>query len=172
MRLNDDGKTVAAMDVLVPRVGELIGGSQREERLDYLDNRLDELKLSKESLGWYRDLRSYGTGSFDHVACIRKGYFSSHVAIECQVRRIRHEEEIDVHDHKVLTREIVPTLKPLEETIRENVFCLGTQKDHGTRRGRQSTSFSSAFDQPSSSHLNDDDDGNGIGTLRTSTPSP
>nr|GEW00981.1 asparagine--tRNA ligase, chloroplastic/mitochondrial [Tanacetum cinerariifolium] len=60
-RLNDDDKTVAAMDVLVPRVGELIGGSQREERLDYLENRLDELKLSKESLGWYRDIRSYGT---------------------------------------------------------------------------------------------------------------
>ncbi|PWA54827.1 class II aminoacyl-tRNA and biotin synthetases superfamily protein [Artemisia annua] len=62
MRLNDDGKTVAAMDMLVPRVGELIGGSQREERLVYLDNRLDELKLSKESLWWYRDLRRYGTG--------------------------------------------------------------------------------------------------------------
>ncbi|PWA38122.1 class II aminoacyl-tRNA and biotin synthetases superfamily protein [Artemisia annua] len=61
MRLNDDGKTVAAMDMLVPRVGELIGGSQREERLDYLENRIDELKLSKESLWWYLDLRRYGT---------------------------------------------------------------------------------------------------------------
>ncbi|GJV65083.1 asparagine--tRNA ligase, chloroplastic/mitochondrial [Tanacetum coccineum] len=61
MRLNGDGKTVAAMDMLVPRVGELIGGSQREERLDYLDNRLDELKHSKDSLWWYRDLRRYGT---------------------------------------------------------------------------------------------------------------
>ncbi|GKE18231.1 hypothetical protein Tco_1425808 [Tanacetum coccineum] len=44
---------------------------------------------------------------------------------EGQVRRIRHEEEIDVHDHQILTREIVPTLKPLEEIIRENIFCLG-----------------------------------------------
>ncbi|GJS50729.1 asparagine--tRNA ligase, chloroplastic/mitochondrial [Tanacetum coccineum] len=61
MRLNDDGKTVAAMDMLVPRVGELIGGSQREERLDFLENRIDELKLSKESLWWYLDLRRYGT---------------------------------------------------------------------------------------------------------------
>ncbi|GJU00017.1 hypothetical protein Tco_1110355 [Tanacetum coccineum] len=177
---------------------------------------------------------------------------------KCQVRHIRHEQEIDVHDHQILTREIVPTLKPLEEIIRENVFCLGsnwdhvpaclcymiycvansekfnlayymakrmewvtkqsrlilpygmlltrlfkfvmsespellnesyvlydrvmnpltaqqerkTRKDRGTRRGRHSTSSSSAFDQPSSSHLNDDDDGNDEGTSRASTPSP
>ncbi|GJS68426.1 retrovirus-related pol polyprotein from transposon TNT 1-94 [Tanacetum coccineum] len=96
---------------------------------------------------------------------------------EGQVTRIRHEQEIDVHDHQILTREIVPTLKPLEEIIRENVFCLGgnrdhTKKDHGTGRGRHFTSSSSAFDQPSSSHLNDDDDGNDEGTSRVSTPSP
>lgn len=60
MRQNDDGRTVAAMDVLVPGVGEIIGGSQREERLDRLDVRLAELGLS-ESLWWYRDLRRYGT---------------------------------------------------------------------------------------------------------------
>ncbi|GKC03460.1 hypothetical protein Tco_0995070, partial [Tanacetum coccineum] len=103
---------------------------------------------------------------------------------EGQVCRIRHEEEIDVHEYQILTREIVPTLKPLEEIVWENVFCLGsyflydrvmnpftaqqerkTRKDHGTRIGRHSTSSSSAFDQPSSSHLNDDDDdGNGEGT--------
>ncbi|GJZ42147.1 hypothetical protein Tco_0589033 [Tanacetum coccineum] len=148
------------------------------------------------------------------------------------VTRIRHEEEIDVQDHQILTREIVSTLKPLEEIIRENIFCLGGNRDHvpaclcymlyyvaksekfnlayymekrmdpelfnesyvlydhvmnhltaqqaqktrkdcGTRRGRHSTSSSSAFDQPSSSHLNDDDDdGNDKGTSRTSTPSP
>ncbi|GJW99539.1 hypothetical protein Tco_0183453 [Tanacetum coccineum] len=175
---------------------------------------------------------------------------------EGQVTRIRHEEEIDVHDYQILTREIVPTLKHLEEIIRENVFCLGgnrdhvpaclcyilycvvhskklnlayfmakrmewvtkqkrlilpygmlltrlfkfvmnenhdlynesyvlydrvmnpltaqqerkTRKDHSMRRGRHSTSSSFAFDQPSSSHLNDDD-GNGEGTSRASTPS-
>jgi len=61
MRLNDDEKTVAAMDVLAPGIGEIIGGSQREERLDVLDSRLDELGLSKEQYGWYRDLRRYGT---------------------------------------------------------------------------------------------------------------
>ncbi|GKE31185.1 hypothetical protein Tco_1450507, partial [Tanacetum coccineum] len=177
---------------------------------------------------------------------------------EGQVRRIRHEEEIDVLECQVLTREIEPTLKPLEEIIRENVFCLGGNQDHvpaclcymlycivhsekfnlayfmakrmewvtkqkwlilpygmlltrlfkviinenrelynesyvlydrvmnplaaqqerkprkdrGTRRGRHSTSSSFAFEQPSSSYLNDDDDGSGEGTSRESTPSP
>ncbi|GKA28737.1 hypothetical protein Tco_0714982, partial [Tanacetum coccineum] len=178
---------------------------------------------------------------------------------EGQVSRIRHKEEIDVHEYHILTREILTTFKPLEEIIRENVFCLGGNRDHvpaclcymlycvvhsekfnlayfmakqiewvtkqkrlilpygmlltrlfkfvmnenrelynksyvlydrvmnpliaqqerktrkdlGTRRGRHSTSSSFAFDQPSSSHLNDDvDDGNDEGTLRASTPSP
>jgi asparaginyl-tRNA synthetase len=61
MRVNDDGKTVAAMDVLAPGIGEIIGGSQREERLDVLDARMDELKIDKSHYGWYRDLRRYGT---------------------------------------------------------------------------------------------------------------
>ncbi|GJS63276.1 hypothetical protein Tco_0677840 [Tanacetum coccineum] len=111
---------------------------------------------------------------------------------EGQVCRIRHEEEIDVHDYQILTYEIIPTLKPLEEIIQENVFCLGSyvlydcvmdplaaqlerkpRRDHGTRRVRHSTYSSSAFDQPSSSHLNDDDDDeNDEGTSRASTPSP
>nr|GEX21630.1 hypothetical protein [Tanacetum cinerariifolium] len=141
---------------------------------------------------------------------------------EGQVRHICHEEEIDFLEYQVLTREIKPNLKPLEEIIQENVFCLGGNRDHvlaclcymhyyvahfeefnlayymakqmewvtrlkrlilpyernprkdrGTRRGCHSTSSSSAFDQPSSSHLNDDDDdGNGEGTKRASTPSP
>ncbi|WP_269517953.1 asparagine--tRNA ligase [Alteromonas sp. BMJM2] len=61
MRINDDGKTVAAMDVLAPGIGEIIGGSQREERLDVFDARLEEMELSKEDYAWYRDLRRYGT---------------------------------------------------------------------------------------------------------------
>ncbi len=60
MRLNDDNKTVAAADMLVPGVGELIGGSQREERLDVLEARLAELGLNKEDYWWYLDLRRYG----------------------------------------------------------------------------------------------------------------
>jgi asparaginyl-tRNA synthetase len=61
MRQNDDGKTVAAMDVLVAKIGEIIGGSQREERLDVLDQRITELDLNIEDYWWYRDLRRYGT---------------------------------------------------------------------------------------------------------------
>ncbi len=61
MRLNDDGKTVAAMDVLAPGIGEIIGGSQREERLDYLDKRMAQFKLDPEHYQWYRDFRRYGT---------------------------------------------------------------------------------------------------------------
>jgi asparaginyl-tRNA synthetase len=61
MRLNDDGKTVAAMDVLAPGIGEIIGGSQREERLDVLDRRIIESGLDPQAYGWYRDLRRYGT---------------------------------------------------------------------------------------------------------------
>ncbi len=61
MRVNDDDKTVAAMDVLAPGIGEIIGGSQREERLDVLDRRLAERGIDREPYGWYRDLRRYGT---------------------------------------------------------------------------------------------------------------
>lgn len=91
MRQNDDGKTVASMDILFPKVyfisisqvrnstvrilfsilsfnyffgqiGELVGGGQREERLEYLENKMDELMINKESYWWYLDLRRYGTG--------------------------------------------------------------------------------------------------------------
>ncbi len=61
MRLNDDGKTVGAMDVLVPRIGELIGGSAREERLDVLEGRIQELGLPVEEYWWYLDLRRFGS---------------------------------------------------------------------------------------------------------------
>src|SRR3981189_1073822 len=61
MRVNDDGRTVAAMDVLAPGIGEIIGGSQREERLEVLDARMDERNIDKEHYAWYRDLRRYGT---------------------------------------------------------------------------------------------------------------
>jgi asparaginyl-tRNA synthetase len=60
MRLNDDGKTVAAMDLLVPGVGEIIGGSQREERYDVLEKRMEEMGIDKKDYWWYLDLRKYG----------------------------------------------------------------------------------------------------------------
>jgi asparaginyl-tRNA synthetase len=67
MRLNDDNETVAAMDLLVPGSGELVGGSQREERLDYLLKRMEELHVPQEGLEWYLDLRRYG-------GCVHAGF--------------------------------------------------------------------------------------------------
>ena len=61
MKLNDDGKTVAAADLLVPGIGELIGGSQREDKLDILEGRMDELNMNKDEYYWYLDLRKYGS---------------------------------------------------------------------------------------------------------------
>ena len=61
MRLSDDGKTVRAMDVLAPGIGEIIGGSQREERLDVLEQRIQAQGMPLDELWWYRDLRRYGT---------------------------------------------------------------------------------------------------------------
>ena len=61
MKLNPDGKTVAAMDILVPKIGEIVGGSQREEKLDLLEKRLEELKMDKKDYWWYLELRKYGS---------------------------------------------------------------------------------------------------------------
>jgi asparaginyl-tRNA synthetase len=61
MRVNDDSRMVAAMDVLAPGIGEIIGGSQREERLDVLDGNMAERGIDREHYAWYRDLHRYGT---------------------------------------------------------------------------------------------------------------
>ena len=61
MRVNDDGKTVAAVDLLVPMIGELIGGSQREERFDSLEKRMDEMNMPKNDYWWYLDSRKFGS---------------------------------------------------------------------------------------------------------------
>ena len=61
MRLNDDKKTVRAMDILFPGIGEIVGGSQREERLDILNERVEALGIEKKELWWYLDLRKYGS---------------------------------------------------------------------------------------------------------------
>jgi asparaginyl-tRNA synthetase len=61
MRLNDDGKTVRAMDILFPGIGEIVGGSQREERLDFLTQRMREMKIPEKELWWYLDTRRFGT---------------------------------------------------------------------------------------------------------------
>ena len=61
MRLNDDGKTVAAMDILAPGIGEIVGGSQREERLDVLEQRMKEMHIPIEEMNWFLDTRRFGT---------------------------------------------------------------------------------------------------------------
>jgi len=61
MKVNDDGKTVRAMDVLFPRIGEIIGGSQREERLDVLKKRMEEMHIPEKEMWWYLDTRRFGT---------------------------------------------------------------------------------------------------------------
>jgi asparaginyl-tRNA synthetase len=61
MRQNDDGKTVAAMDILAPGIGEIVGGSQREERLDYLSQRMQDMGIDQHELWWYLDTRRFGT---------------------------------------------------------------------------------------------------------------
>jgi len=61
MRMNDDNKTVGAMDILFPRIGEIVGGSQREERLEKLKSRMDEMHISKTDLWWYLETRKFGT---------------------------------------------------------------------------------------------------------------
>ena len=63
MRMNEDGKTVRAMDLLVPGVGEIVGGSQREEREDVLRARMQEMNLNEEDYWWYLELRKYGTAT-------------------------------------------------------------------------------------------------------------
>ena len=67
MRLNEDGKTVRAMDVLFPGIGEMVGGSQREERLDVLQAKMKELDIDEEELWWYLDTRKFGT-------CVHSGF--------------------------------------------------------------------------------------------------
>ena len=61
MRQNEDGKTVAAMDILAPGIGEIVGGSQREERYDKLKQRMQEMHIAEEELYWYLDTRKFGT---------------------------------------------------------------------------------------------------------------
>jgi asparaginyl-tRNA synthetase len=67
MRLNEDGKTVRAMDILFPGIGEIVGGSQREERLDVLQNKMKELNIDEKELWWYLDTRKFGT-------CVHSGF--------------------------------------------------------------------------------------------------
>ena len=90
MRLNDDGKTVAAADCLVPGIGEIIGGSQREERLDLLEARMDELGLNKEDYWWYLDLRRYGS-------CRHAGYGLGFERLVMYLTGVSNIRDVELH---------------------------------------------------------------------------
>ena len=90
MRLNDDGKTVAAADCLVPGIGEIIGGSQREERLDLLEARMDELGLKKEDDWWYLDLRRYGS-------CRHAGYGLGFERMVMYLTGVSNIRDVELH---------------------------------------------------------------------------
>ena len=90
MRLNDDGKTVAAADCLVPGIGEIIGGSQREERLDMLEKRMDELGLKKEDYWWYLDLRRYGS-------CRHAGYGLGFERMVMYLTGVSNIRDVELH---------------------------------------------------------------------------
>ena len=90
MRLNDDGKTVAAADCLVPGIGEIIGGSQREERLDLLEARMDELGLKKEDYWWYLDLRRYGS-------CRHAGYGLGFERMVMYLTGVSNIRDVELH---------------------------------------------------------------------------
>ena len=90
MRLNDDGKTVAAADCLVPGIGEIIGGSQREERLDMLEARMDELGLNKDDYWWYLDLRRYGS-------CRHAGYGLGFERMVMYLTGVSNIRDVELH---------------------------------------------------------------------------
>ena len=94
MRLNDDGKTVAAADCLVPGIGEIIGGSQREERLDMLEKRMHELGLNPEDYWWYLDLRRYGS-------CRHAGYGLGFERMVMYLTGVSNIRDVELHPRTV-----------------------------------------------------------------------
>ena len=94
MRLNDDGKTVAAADCLVPGIGELIGGSQREERLELLENRIRELGMNPEDYWWYLDLRRYGS-------CKHAGYGLGFERMVMYLTGVNNIRDVELHPRTV-----------------------------------------------------------------------
>jgi hypothetical protein len=110
MRLNDGGRTVAAMDVLAPAIGEIIGGSRREQRIDLLDLSMAECGIDKEHYAWYRDLRRYGTVTppppLPSPACggVRGWGLRAHPRLRHRPRQRprRHPLPANTGEHKVL----------------------------------------------------------------------
>ena len=98
MRLNDDGKTVAAADCLVPGIGEIIGGSQREERLDILESRIKELGMNPQDYWWYCDLRRYGT-------CRHAGFGLGFERMVMYLTGISNIRDVELHPRTVCNAE-------------------------------------------------------------------
>lgn len=94
MRLDDDGRTVAAADCLVPAIGEIVGGSQREERLEMLEKRMDELGLNKEDYWWYLDLRRYGS-------CRHAGYGLGFERLIMYLTGVSNIRDVELHPRTV-----------------------------------------------------------------------
>ena len=94
MRVNDDGKTVAAADCLVPGIGEIVGGSQREERLDVLEARMDELGMDKSGYWWYLDLRRYGS-------CVHSGFGLGFERMVMYLTGISNIRDVELHPRTV-----------------------------------------------------------------------
>lgn len=94
MRLDDDGRTVAAADCLVPAIGEIVGGSQREERLEVLEKRMDELGLNKEDYWWYLDLRRYGS-------CRHAGYGLGFERLIMYLTGVSNIRDVELHPRTV-----------------------------------------------------------------------
>ena len=94
MRLNDDGKTVAAADCLVPGIGEIIGGSQREERLDVLESRIKELGMNPADYWWYCDLRRYGS-------CRHAGFGLGFERIVMYLTGVGNIRDVELHPRTV-----------------------------------------------------------------------
>ena len=94
MRLNDDGKTVAAADCLVPGIGEIIGGSQREERLDVLEARIKELGMNPEDYKYYCDLRRYGS-------CRHAGYGLGFERMVMYLTGVNNIRDVELHPRTV-----------------------------------------------------------------------
>ena len=94
MRQNDDGKTVAAADCLVPGIGEIVGGSQREERIDVLERRMDELGMNKEGYWWYLDLRRYGS-------CTHSGFGLGFERMVMYLTGISNIRDVELHPRTV-----------------------------------------------------------------------
>ena len=106
MRMNDDGKTVAAADCLVPGIGEIIGGSQREERLEVLEERIRQLGMNPEDYWWYCDLRRYGS-------CKHAGFGLGFERMVMYLTGVSNIRDVELHPRTVGNAEFSPRLPPL-----------------------------------------------------------